>query len=193
MVLSPPCTCSSAVWNVCASISPTAVPACVAMALSLPCEHRGPPAFDSRDLLGRDVVVTPVVERMSDRGRKQPDEREDGEPPYVPDQGEPEYGAEAGQDDARAGVFGHMDRPEAVHRPIVTAPFHVPPGVLIVNDRRKGEVVRRWRRGRGPLQRPSVPGVAGQIAQLLPFHEAHHQVDDERQDSAQNEDGAETC
>src|SRR5215213_4721053 len=157
MVLSPACTCSSAVWKVGAPVSSTAVPVCVAMILSLPYQHGCPHAFSARDLLGRDVVVALIVEGVSDSDRNQADERQDGKPPNVPDQGEPEHGAAAGKDDARAGVLRHMNRLVALQRSSKAALLHVPPGILIVNDRGKGEVVGRRRRGRRPLQRPPVP------------------------------------
>src|SRR4051794_15057385 len=127
MVLSPACTCSSLVWNVSSSVPLTAFPACVAMVLGPPCRERcQPPVFDPRDLLGRDVVVTSVVERVPDRGAQKSDKGRGRKPQNVPDQGDPEHGAKPRQDDACAGFLRHVDGFVALQGMIIAPPFHVP-------------------------------------------------------------------
>ncbi|GCC48097.1 hypothetical protein chiPu_0032325, partial [Chiloscyllium punctatum] len=76
---------------------------------------------------------------MADRDREQRDEADGGEPPDVPDQGEAHHGCKAGEDDAGAGVGRHVDRLEAGQRTLVAAALHVPPGVVVVDHRSKGE------------------------------------------------------
>ena len=62
--------------------------------------------------------------------------------------------------------FGMWIGMKPLDRARVAALLHVVPGVVVMDDRREGEVVdRRRRRGR-PFQRAAVPRVARGVAQL---------------------------
>src|SRR3982074_1151371 len=53
--------------------------------------------------------------------------------------------------------------------------------------RQHGEIERRWRRGGGPFERPSIPGVAGLVAQLFAAANADDELGDLKPDAAHDE------
>ncbi len=62
-----------------------------------------------------------------------------------------------------------------------------------MNDRSEGEIVcGRRRRGR-PFQRPTVPGIAGHVAQSLAANDADGDLHEESRDTQKNEKGANSC
>src|SRR5439155_15475809 len=98
--------------------------------------------------------------------------------------------AQHGEYKTCAGVPRHVDADEALYRSDMAALLHVVPGIVVVDQRREGEVVDRRRRGSRPFQRTAVPWITCRIAQRLAPYEADHQLDDERQDAKRDQEGA---
>src|SRR4051812_2349207 len=78
-------------------------------------------SFGARDLVGGDVVVAVLVEGMHDGRRNRRGGADDRQPPDVPDQREAEHRGEGTDDDAGAGVPGHVDRAIDRERTVVEA------------------------------------------------------------------------
>src|SRR5215831_11618344 len=66
----------------------------------------------------------------------------------------------------------------------------LPIGVALFDTGQHSEVEGGRRRGRRPLQRPPVPGIAGRIAQRLATAEADHELRNLQPDSREDYDGA---
>src|ERR1700730_16100079 len=80
-----------------------------------------------------------------------------------------------------------MDRFEALLRPSVAALLHVPPRIVVVDDRGEREVIDRRRRGRRPFQRAAVPWIAGHVTKRLAVAYTDVDLEEKGQDTAENQ------
>src|SRR5262249_45276209 len=147
-----------------------------------------PGPFQVLDLAGRDFalpVLAPAEHQEPDRGGEEP---EDHEPPDVPDQRKADYRRKEGVDKADGAVARHLDGLIGRLDLGQPSPLHLPERVDRLDPRQYRKIVC-WRRRRGrPLQGPTVPRIAGQIAAGFAGADADIELRDLAEDAEEDND-----
>src|SRR5262245_11251128 len=158
-------------------------------AIVMPAASSPPGPFHLRDFGGRDFVLTLDTPAGYQDHDDSGDKVENYQPPDVPDERKAQDGCKESSNETGRAVARHFNR-------FIGRRARGPPGALHVPERVDGLdpgqhrkiVGRRRRRGR-PLERSTVPRVAGQVEAALARADADIELGGLAENAAENDDG----